>query len=132
MISGDRDKLGQVVNNLISNAIKYSAKGSRITIACKASQQIAKVSVSDQGIGISAENIDKLFDRFYRVEDRQIQHISGFGIGLYLSSEIIKLHKGRIGVHSTEGDGSTFWFSLPLSATVEESESTPGSSQPGD
>ena len=66
------------------------------------------------GIGIKPKDQEKLFQRFYRVENEQMKHISGFGIGLYLSSEIIQRHKGKIWVESAEGKGSTFFFSLPL------------------
>lgn len=112
-IIGDRDKLGQVVNNLITNAIKYSPLGSTIHIACVTTiGSHAQVSIKDEGMGINPEDIDKLFDRYYRVESTN--NISGFGIGLYLSAEIIRRHNGKIWVESEKGKGSTFFFSLPL------------------
>jgi signal transduction histidine kinase len=72
------------------------------------------VSVKDEGIGIKASEIDRVFDRYYRVENRDLRHISGFGIGLYLSAEIIKRHDGKIWAESESGKGSTFYFKLPL------------------
>ncbi|WP_207535103.1 ATP-binding protein [Desertivirga arenae] len=113
-IRGDRDKLGQVINNLLSNAVKYSPKDSKVTITSELNGPAVKVIVRDEGIGIKPQNLDKIFNRFYRVEDKQVEHVSGFGIGLYLCAEIVKYHKGEIGVDSLEGKGSTFWFKLPL------------------
>lgn len=72
------------------------------------------LSVQDRGIGIKPEDIEKVFERYYRVNDSYTQHISGFGIGLYLSAEIISRHNGRIWVESEGGTGSTFYFTLPL------------------
>ena len=112
MVNADRDKIGQVVNNLISNAVKYSRTGSTIQIACVTVDGRAQVSVKDEGMGISPEHVSQLFQRYYRVDNGN--HISGFGIGLYLSSEIIDRHEGKIWVESEPGKGSTFYFSLPI------------------
>jgi signal transduction histidine kinase len=109
-VEADRDKVGQVITNLISNAAKYSERGKNIIIDCEASGFDFRISVRDEGIGISAQDSEHLFERFYRVENPQTRQISGFGIGLYLSSEIVRRHKGRIWVKSTMGAGSTFFF----------------------
>jgi PAS domain S-box-containing protein len=114
VISADRDKISSVLSNLISNAIKYSAAGSTVQINYKLNKDTISVSVKDQGIGISTQHLDKIFERYYRVEASQMQHISGFGIGLYLSAEIVKRHHGKIWVESTPGQGSVFWFLLPV------------------
>ncbi|MDB5124640.1 MAG: yycG 5 [Mucilaginibacter sp.] len=114
VVSADREKVGQVITNLLSNAIKYSDKGRAIIISCKKTGNNVMVSVTDNGIGIKLKDQEKLFQRFYRVESERMKNISGFGIGLYLANEIIQLHKGKIGVESEEGKGSTFYFSLPL------------------
>lgn len=74
----------------------------------------ARVSVKDEGMGIKVQDQEKIFDRFYRVQSQHTRHISGFGIGLYLSAEIIRHHEGHIGVDSEKGVGSTFYFELPL------------------
>lgn len=113
-VRADKEKIGQVIDNFLSNAIKYSNKGSAITIISKKLKNSVKVSVTDEGIGIKPKDQEKLFQRFYRVESAPMKNISGFGIGLYLANEIIQLHKGKIGVKSEEGTGSTFYFSLPL------------------
>ncbi|MGZ3778117.1 MAG: sensor histidine kinase, partial [Mucilaginibacter sp.] len=114
-VNADREKIGQVVSNFISNAIKYSPKGSTVTIKAEVGDHnCVEVSVTDQGIGIKPKDQEKIFQRFYRVDDSDKKHISGFGIGLYLSNEIIQRHKGKIWVKSTSSKGSTFFFSLPI------------------
>ncbi|WP_345954803.1 ATP-binding protein [Mucilaginibacter sp. PAMB04168] len=114
IVKADRDKIGQVINNFISNAVKYSPAGSTIEVACITINGKALVSVKDQGMGIAPKDIDKLFERYYRVENNSTATIAGFGIGLYLSSEIVERHNGNIGVESVLGKGSTFWFTLPV------------------
>lgn len=116
IVNADRDKIGLVILNLISNAVKYSPKERHIAIRCKADGEKVVVSVTDEGIGIKSEEIGRIFERYYRVDTEHTKHISGFGVGLYLSAEIIKRHGGMIGVESESGKGSTFYFSLPLTA----------------
>jgi two-component system sensor histidine kinase VicK len=113
MLLADRAKTGQVISNLLSNAIKYSAPNTKIRVGYSATARTIKITITDQGIGIEPEHQQKLFDRFYRV-DYSHRSKSGFGIGLYLAAEIVRAHKGKIGVRSTVGEGSTFWFTLPL------------------
>jgi len=113
-IYADRNKIGQVINNLISNAVKYAPTGTTITISAYSTGTAVQVSVKDMGKGINSEDQPKVFDRFYRVESEQMGMVSGFGIGLYLSAEIIHLHHGRIWLESESDKGSTFYFSLPL------------------
>jgi PAS domain S-box-containing protein len=113
-INADRDKISSVISNLISNAVKYSPDGKRIEIDCHISGNNAVVSVKDEGIGIKPQDLTQIFDRYYRVETNNTKHIAGFGIGLYLSAEIIKRHDGEIWAESESGKGSTFYFSLPL------------------
>ncbi|MBE9583949.1 PAS domain-containing protein [Mucilaginibacter sp. JRF] len=113
-INADREKISQVLNNLISNATKYSPRGSDIEINSYSHDNVAGVSITDKGIGIGADDIEKLFDRFYRVNSAHTKTIAGFGIGLYLCAEIIRLHKGRIWVESESSRGATFKFEIPL------------------
>ncbi len=112
-VHADRDKISSVITNLVSNALKYSPNGTNIDITCTVDNSHVKVSVTDEGIGISPEDSSKLFERYYRVQNSNTDIISGFGIGLYLSAEIIQRHDGKIGVDSEFGKGSTFWFTLP-------------------
>lgn len=114
-VNADRDKIGQVLSNLISNAVKYSAAGSVININCVANNGYAEISVEDEGMGISAENQERLFERYYRVESEDMKSTSGFGIGLYLCKEIVERHNGHIWLQSESGKGSTFRFNLPTS-----------------
>jgi two-component system sensor histidine kinase VicK len=113
-VKADRDKIGSVVSNLLSNAIKYSPRGMTIEVQCQVVDGMAQVSVKDQGIGINPQDLDRLFERYYRVDSKQTQTISGFGIGLYLCAEIVQRHDGKIWAESQAGAGSTFYFSLPL------------------
>lgn len=112
-VVADPDKIGSVISNLLSNAVKYSAKGTHIAVVCEISGEEVQLSVQDQGIGIKPADKAHLFDRFFRVDNPNSKHISGFGIGLYLSAEIIRQHQGRIWVESEPGQGSTFYFRIP-------------------
>jgi two-component system sensor histidine kinase VicK len=116
VVWADREKISSVLSNFLSNAVKYSPKGSRILVNCRQQDALVQVSVSDEGLGIRPEDAPHIFERYYRVESNHSRHISGFGIGLYLSSEIIRRHDGRIWVESESGKGSTFYFTLPLKA----------------
>jgi len=115
-VYADRIRIGQVLTNLLMNAIKYSPDADLIiiTITIDESSQQVRTSVTDHGIGIAPESQDGLFKRFSRAENIRSRKIHGFGMGLYISSEIIKLHDGQIGVSSSGQGGSTFFFDLPL------------------
>ncbi|TFF34229.1 PAS domain-containing protein [Mucilaginibacter psychrotolerans] len=113
-LTGDRDKIGSVISNLLSNAVKYSPRGRRIEVACELLGNMARVSVKDEGMGVKPNDIEKIFDRYYRVESTHTQTVSGFGIGLYICAEIVQRHDGRIWVESEQGEGSTFYFTLPV------------------
>lgn len=114
-IVGDSDMLYQVIVNLLSNAIKYTPVGGRITIAADTDNLTRSLhfSVSDTGLGIAPDQTDKVFDKFYRVEN--YRHVAqGTGLGLNLCRHIVEtLHSGQIGLESTLGMGSKFWFSIP-------------------
>ncbi|MDB5012025.1 MAG: hypothetical protein JWQ25_227 [Daejeonella sp.] len=113
-LKGDEEKIGHVISNIVSNAIKYSGNESVIEITTRKDGNDVVVCVKDNGIGISENDLDKLFGRYYRVEGLDKKFISGFGIGLYLSAEIIKLHKGKIWAESKNGEGASFFFSIPF------------------
>jgi len=113
-VDADPDKIGLVISNLIGNAVKYSPRGRHIDVRCKVDGEMVAVSVKDEGMGLKPQDIGQIFERYYRVTNDQIRHTAGFGVGLYLSAEIIKLHGGAIWVESESGEGSTFYFSLPM------------------
>ena len=114
IVYADHDKIGSVITNLISNAVKYSPKGKEIEVKCNLSGNQVTVSVKDEGMGIKPQDRERLFERYYRVQSNHTQNIAGFGIGLYLCAEIIERHQGKIGVESESGKGSVFYFSLPV------------------
>lgn len=114
LIYADRDKIGQVLNNLLSNAVKYSPAGGNILIGCKKDENTVHIFVKDNGIGITKEDQERLFQRFFRSSNEQLKGVSGFGIGLYLVSEVLRFHGSKMELVSEENEGSTFSFSLPL------------------
>src|SRR5713226_1424013 len=111
---GDRDRIGQVLINLLNNAIKYSPQASTVVVRVAKDQHNVLVSVQDFGIGIAKEHLQKIFERFYQVTDPEERTYPGLGIGLYISLEIVKRHGGQIWVESKKGEGTTFHFTLPL------------------
>ena len=115
-VYGDRDRIGQVLINLLTNATKYSPQAEQVLLRVSKdeNQREVTVSVQDFGIGIDQEHQEKVFERFYQISKPGELPFSGLGIGLYLSSEIIKRHYGRLRVESEKGNGSIFSFTLPL------------------
>jgi len=114
VLTADRDRIGQVLTNLLTNAIKYSPGAETIEVKTAYSADTVITSVHDSGIGIPKEKQARIFERFFRVEgDSQITY-PGLGLGLYISAEFVKRHHGSIWVESEEGKGTTFSFSLPL------------------
>lgn len=124
LLNADRDKIGTVLTNLFGNAMKYSPAGTIVKASCYQAEGNVYFSISDQGKGIAKDELAKLFDRFFRVDNKDNKQISGFGIGLYLSAEIIKRHDGKIWAESELGVGSTFHVSLPVAKEVELSISS--------
>jgi PAS domain S-box-containing protein len=113
-VFGDRERIGQVVTNLVTNAIKYSPNSKEIIIHSDIKGNEVHACVEDFGIGIPERSLEKVFEQFYRVSGDMQHTFPGLGLGLYISSEIIKREGGTIWVNSVEGKGSTFCFSLPL------------------
>nr|WP_228531022.1 MULTISPECIES: ATP-binding protein [Myxococcaceae] len=111
MVVGDRRRLGQVVNNLVSNAIKFTPKGGRVEARVELTEGWVETQVQDTGRGIAPEELPRLFNRYTRAEDAGA--VSGTGLGLMIVREIVEAHGGSVGVHSEAGAGSTFWFRLP-------------------
>ena len=113
-VPGDKDRLGQVLINLLTNAIKYSPEADMVIVRVSADEHNAIVSVQDFGIGIAETHQEKIFERFYQVNDGTEKTFPGLGIGLYISSQIVRGHHGRLWVESAKGAGTTFYVSLPL------------------
>lgn len=129
-VAADSDRVRQVLINLISNALKYSPRGGDVTVAAQEVDGKVKVSVTDQGLGISEEDQRLLFTKFYRVDSAITREIGGTGLGLSICKSIIELLGGEIGVDSELGEGSTFWFTLPVAS--EEMVRQPEISGPED
>lgn len=111
----DKNRIVQVITNLLSNAIKYSPNADKIIIEIKKPNGYAQVSVRDFGIGIKVDLKEKIFNRFFRVTGKDESRFRGLGLGLYITEQIIRKHKGKIWVESAEGQGSIFYFTLPIS-----------------
>lgn len=113
-VVGDKSRLTQVVINLIKNAVKYSPDQNRVIVRWGRSEGEVEVSVTDFGMGIKKEDLKRVFELYYRGRDERKEHIKGMGMGLFISSEIVRQHKGKIKVESEPGKGSVFTFTLPL------------------
>lgn len=114
-ITGDRVRIEQVITNLLTNAIKYSPESKSIVVYVSVVSDVVKLAVTDYGLGINIKDQERIFDRFYRVEETQKAY-PGLGIGLYFCKQVIELHKGHLWVDSELGTGSTFSFTLPINS----------------
>ena len=114
MVNIDAKRIRQVLDDLIDNAIKYSRKGTRVTIRTRQQGAELVISVNDQGIGIPAKELERVFDRMYRIEQRLATNTRGAGLGLAICKGLVEAHGGRIWIESEEGKGSTCYFTLPL------------------
>ncbi len=124
-IQGDEKRLHQVLANLISNAVKYSPQGSHVALGARREGELVILWVKDEGMGIPLELQERIFDRFYRLDNTDRRLVGGAGLGLALVREIVSAHGGRVWVESTPGKGSTFYVSLPASRDGEVSSETP-------
>ncbi len=122
LVEGDKGKIGQVFTNLLSNAVKFSPDGGVVTLELQTTQDSVEASVTDRGIGIPPEALDKIFTRFYQYDSSSTRKYGGTGIGLSIAQDIARLHGSRITVASEMDKGSTFAFTLPLCATREDRE----------
>jgi signal transduction histidine kinase len=120
-VSADRDHLEQVLDNLVTNAIKFSPGGGTIRVSLRDSGENVVLSIRDPGVGIPAGQLDAIFGLFYQAEDPVSRRTGGMGLGLYISKEIISRHGGRIWAESTPNQGSTFSISLPRSRSIRGS-----------
>lgn len=118
----DTDKMTQVIDNILNNAIKYSPDGGKITVSMKTTDDQMILSISDQGLGIPKEDLPKIFDRFYRVDKARSRAQGGTGLGLAIAKEIVKQHNGFIWAKSEYGKGSTFTIVLPYDKDAVKEE----------
>ena len=114
IVDADPQRIAQVLRNLIDNAIKYSPNGGLIVVRGEAWPLEAVVSVSDQGVGIAPEHLNRLFEKYFRIESGLVRHVVGSGLGLPIAHTIVESHNGRIWAESRLGEGTTFFFALPL------------------
>ncbi|MBS1998648.1 MAG: PAS domain S-box protein, partial [Cyanobacteria bacterium SZAS LIN-2] len=114
----DKDRIVQVMINLLANAIKYSPSKSEITVKARTQGNFVRVEISDQGRGIPPDKLQTIFERFRQVEAADAREHKGIGLGLAISKAIVERHKGQMGVESVPGRGSTFWFTIPASEKV--------------
>jgi signal transduction histidine kinase len=121
-IEADPDRIGQVVTNYLTNALRYSAEDRPVEVGVRVDGQGGCVWVRDQAPGLPPEECERIWERFYRAPDIAIQDGSGvgLGIGLFICKSIVEQHQGQVGVQSTRGVGSTFWFRLPLQRSAQD------------
>ena len=113
-IEGDPDRLAQLLDNLVSNAIKFTPPGGAVEISLAARNGSVEIEVSDTGIGLGDNERTRLFERFFRAPSALERQIPGTGLGLYISQAIVEAHRGRIAVESAHGRGTTFAVELPV------------------
>ncbi|HWX08650.1 MAG TPA: ATP-binding protein, partial [Gaiellaceae bacterium] len=113
-MSGDASRMGQVLDNLISNALKYTQDGGKVSLTATRSGESALIEVADSGIGIPAAEQDQIFERFFRTSNAQFAGIPGTGLGLVVTRGIVEAHGGTLDFESTEGIGTTFRIVMPL------------------
>jgi signal transduction histidine kinase len=119
LLRGDRDRLAQALDNLVSNAIKFTPGGGRVIVRLFQHEDRAVLEVADTGIGISQPDLERLFQRFFRTQRATSAAIPGFGLGLTIAQAIVHGHDGQISVHSLDGEGTTFRVELPLLRPAE-------------
>ncbi|HET6317643.1 MAG TPA: HAMP domain-containing sensor histidine kinase, partial [Chloroflexota bacterium] len=117
LVHADLDRLGQVMNNLLSNAARYSPPGSEILIGAQAMAESLEITVTDQGMGVAPQDCGRIFEKFYRGKHGTTLAARGAGLGLAVARQLVEAHGGAIGVRSQPGEGSTFWVRLPTVAS---------------
>jgi len=122
LVDADPNRITQVLRNLLDNAVKYSPQGSMVVVKGEEREDEVVISVSDQGVGIAPEHLNRLFDKFFRAESIAGRHVVGSGLGLPIARTIVESHGGRIWAESQLGHGSTFYFTLPLAGPSQNLE----------
>ena len=113
-VLGNRYNMEEVISNIISNAIVYTPEGGKVTVSAAIENDYLCISISDTGIGIPEEDLDRVFDRFYRVKNEKTRFITGTGLGLAIVKSIVEAHNGTVHVESKPDHGSTFYIFIPL------------------
>jgi signal transduction histidine kinase len=113
-VKGDYERIREVLSNLVGNAIKYSPEGGLIRVGGRVEGSEVRIFVSDEGVGIPTTEQERIFDRFTRVDSSLTRQTPGAGLGLFLVRSVVEAHGGRVWVDSQPGQGSTFWFALPI------------------
>jgi signal transduction histidine kinase len=126
LVSADCDRISQVIANYLTNALKYSAEDRPVLVELRQEAEQVRFAVIDEGVGLSADEQNHIWERFYRAQGVEVMSIShtsmmGLGLGLYICKMIIELHHGSVGVESSPGVGSTFWFTLPRTEQIPAS-----------
>jgi signal transduction histidine kinase len=121
---GDHDRVVQVVTNLVSNAHKYTQEGGSIEVSVRREGDFVRVAVRDNGMGIAAEDMPRLFSRFYRVDNSLTREIGGTGLGLSIVKSIVEMQGGTVAVESQPGAGSTFAFTIPIASDEADAAAT--------
>lgn len=114
VIQGDRDKLAAALQNVVGNALKYTPTNGSVTVAAEVSAGLLSVEVIDTGIGIAPQDQARVFEKFYRAQDKRVAQVTGSGLGLALAREVVRLHGGDITLESQLDHGSTFTVTLPV------------------
>ncbi len=114
LVEADKDRLSQVIINLLTNAIKYSPGQNRVIVRVWTDNNKLFISVEDFGIGMASTEYDRIFERFYRAANVETHAATGFGIGLFIVKEIVTQHQGKVWVESKKGEGSVFTFYIPV------------------
>ena len=130
-VMADRLRLTQVMTNLVSNACKYSPQGARVTIQAREEDEGVRIDVSDTGIGISPEDQEQLFTKFFRADNSPTREVSGSGLGLYITKHLIEAHGGRIWASSRIGEGTTFSFTWPKAGQAAAVPAAPEAGRAG-
>lgn len=120
IVNGDEEKIKQVISNLLTNAIKFAGDDKTVNVTLKRKGKVVLCKIEDHGVGISADELDHVWERYYRSSSNMVRPAEGSGLGLSIVKEILTLHKVDFGVDSTEGKGTTFWFELPYVRTEKD------------